>query len=228
MTPHFSCVMATGDRPAFFRQALRCFLRQTYADSELIVVDDGDVPVADLCAGLLRVKYLHVPRAPLGTKLNMGIAEARGEVIQKLDDDDFYHESFLATAATHLAGRELVAWDCFLVLLQGERGVRFSGHGWAAGGTLCFRKPLWRRTPFRDVPRAVDHHFLADCGVRPQRVCAPEKYLLVRHGTNTWKTMHGAPVEEHFRAMPRWRQTLPSLVEPIDLPFYQSLCESVT
>ena len=40
MSIRVSCVLATGNRPAFTRQAIRCFLRQTRDDSELIVVDD--------------------------------------------------------------------------------------------------------------------------------------------------------------------------------------------
>ncbi len=45
MGEFISCVMATCDRPAFFRQAIRYFQRQSYADAELIVVDDGAHPV---------------------------------------------------------------------------------------------------------------------------------------------------------------------------------------
>jgi hypothetical protein len=40
-SPKVSCILATGNRTGFTRQAIRCFLRQTMDDSELIVVDDG-------------------------------------------------------------------------------------------------------------------------------------------------------------------------------------------
>src|SRR5436305_443193 len=116
-----SCVMATKDRPEFFRVALACFLRQTYTDSELIVVDDGEPAVEALCAGIGRVRYLRLAQPTLlGTKLNLGIAAARGQIIQKLDDDDYYHPDFLRTAVARLPTQDrahcLVAWDCFLIL----------------------------------------------------------------------------------------------------------------
>src|SRR5947208_13266724 len=129
-----SCVMATKDRPAFARQALRCFLRQTYSPAELIVVDDGKEPVEDVFSGVPGVRYLRLQdQTSTGNKLNLGIAFARGSVIQKLDDDDYYHPDFLAWSVNAL-GRSsslIAAWDCFLVLLRGEPVLRFSGYGYA-------------------------------------------------------------------------------------------------
>lgn len=223
-----SCILATGNRPNFVRQALRCFGRQTYDQSELIVIDDGEPPVADLCEGLPRIRYVWLDEpTSLGNKLNLGVQHARGTIIQKLDDDDYYAPGFLARAVENLpfASRErsIVAWDCFLVVIVGEPHLRHSGHGWAAGGTLCFSRELWERAPFRDVPCNVDHWFFMDHHPKVVRVCAPEMYVLVRHGGNTWKTMHGRLVEEVFRQKPIYSKTLDELVEPGDRGFYRSL-----
>jgi glycosyltransferase involved in cell wall biosynthesis len=210
------------------RQAIRFFLRQTYRNAELVVVDGGERPVEDLCAGLLSVRYVRTaPSKTLGAKLNLGIEHARGSILQKVDDDDFYHPAFLekAVATLESAGTDdaVVAWDCFLVLLRGERELRFSGHGWAAGGTLCFPRKVWERRGFRDVPAAVDEHFLADCGATLKTVCAPELYVLVRHGRNTWRTMRSSSVDEYFRSRPGCGRRVPDLVEPIDVDFYAAL-----
>jgi len=51
MKPLISCVLVTRDRPGFFRQALRCFAAQRYPRKELVVVDDGETPVGELCNG---------------------------------------------------------------------------------------------------------------------------------------------------------------------------------
>jgi glycosyltransferase involved in cell wall biosynthesis len=223
-----SCILATRNRPAFVRQAIRCFLRQTYDRSELIVVDDGDLSVADLCSGLYRVRYVRLNEpTSLGSKLNIGVHHARGTIIQKLDDDDYYHNGFLERAVSSLPAVEqecsLVAWDCFLIILAGEAKVRFSGHGWAAGGTLCFHRKLWERANFRDVPYAVDHWFLKDQQPRLIKVCAPELYILVRHGRNTWKTMHGREVDAYFQRLEVYHKPLDILVEPLDRLFYWPL-----
>jgi glycosyltransferase involved in cell wall biosynthesis len=234
MDVRVSCILATGNRPAFTRQAVRCFLRQTRDDSELIVVDDGVQPVADTCQGLCRVTYLRLDEpTPLGTKLNIGVRRSSGAIIQKLDDDDYYHPEFLQRAADRLERLppegSLVAWDCFLVLLAGEQRVRFSGHGWTAGGTLCFHRRLWERQPFRDAPRHVDTYFIEDARPRVVKVCAPEMYILVRHGSNTWTHLSGGvPVDAHFRRLPAYRKSLWELVEPIDRLFYGALTEKVT
>jgi glycosyltransferase involved in cell wall biosynthesis len=227
--PMVTCIMATGDRPRFVRQAIRCFLRQSFQPAELVVVDDGQEPVEELCRGLLNVRYLRCPGPmSLGAKLNHGMEHARGEIVQKWDDDDYYGPEFLAQAAGALQnvepGRGIVAWCCFTVLLPGEESPRFSGHGWAAGATLCFHRELGLRTRFRDVPREVDRGFLEDAGVEIRRVCAPESLMVVRHGSHTWRYAEGlTTVEEYFRDLPSWHMNVAEVVEPLDRPFYSSL-----
>ena len=224
-----SCVMATRNRRRFFRQAVRCFLRQTYRHSELIVVDDGEQPVAELCPPSPRVRYVRLPRlTPTGTKLNIGIKQARGTVIQKLDDDDYYHPDFLQLAVSRLPDKNrahcLVGWDCFLVLLAGEARVRFSCHCWVAGGTFCFSRELWERANFRDVPRDEDDWFLRDLQPLVVPVCAPEHYILIRHGHNTWKRMESRQrVDDFFGGLPQYEKPLEDLMDPRAQAFYRSL-----
>ncbi|HTS71733.1 MAG TPA: glycosyltransferase [Terriglobia bacterium] len=222
-----SCILATRNRGAFVRQAIRCFQRQTYDHSELIVVDDGEEPVAGLCCGLERVRYIRLHhRTPLGKKLNIGVCAADGTILQKLDDDDYYAPDFLERAVGALASgnpqRTVVAWCCFLVLLPGEDQLRHSGHNWASGGSLCFRPELWRRGPFRDLP-GPDSVFLKDHQPNLVRVCAPESFLVVRHGQNTWTQWGGETVDQYFHRLPIYSKPLDALVDPQDLPFYRSL-----
>ena len=220
--------MATRDRRRFILQALRCFSRQTHENSELIIVDDGRESVADLCQGLPRVRHIQLYRpVPTGTKLNIGIQRARGDILQKLDDDDYYHPDFLKLAIARLppraSARALVAWDCFLVLFAGESHVRHSGHGWQVGGTFCFYRKLWQRKPFRDVAKDEDFWFLNDHLPRVRPVCATEHYIVVRHGRNTWHQLTDQDVDSYFRALPPYRKPLAALVPPEDLAFYRSL-----
>ena len=228
MTELVSCVMATKDRPQFFRIALDCFLRQTYGHSELIVIDDGE-SVEEICTGIDRVQYIRLPQAtPLGTKLNVGIAAAKGPVLQKLDDDDYYHPDFLKTSVGHLPSdqrdRCLVAWDCFLILQAGERIPRYSGHGWKAGGTFCFSRNLWERQPFRDLPKSVDSWLLRDHQPRVIPVCEPEMYVMVRHGRNTWTKMQGGiEADDFLRSRPVYTKALDAIVHPEASRFYYSI-----
>lgn len=228
MKPLVSCILATRNRPAFLRQAIRCFLRQTYEHSELIVVDDGEESVAELCSGLYRVNHIHLDNpTSLGRKLNVGVEHARGAIIQKIDDDDYYHPQFLERAVGALMVKDqnhAVTWDCFLILLLGEQHVHYSGHGWTAGGTLCFRRQLWEQGHFRDVPNQVDTLFIADNRPQMIKICAPELYILVRHGHNTWNHLSsGAAVDGYFEQLPVYHKPLGDLIEPLDRLFYNSL-----
>ena len=226
MSELLSCIMATRNRRSFFQVALRCFQRQTRPNVELVVIDDGEETVADLCEGVSNVCYVRVNRPTLlGAKLNMGIEASRGTLLQKLDDDDYYRPEFLATAARHLPkeGDHIVAWCCFRILLAGEDRLRDSGHGWRAGGTLCFHRSLWEQHPFRSLPRAVDRWFVDDSGSRLIRVCAPEQYLLVRHGKNTWTSMQGGmDADACLRKFPPC-EDLASAVDAEALEFYKTL-----
>jgi len=220
--------MATKDRREFIPQALRCFSRQSYENSELIIVDDGRESVAELCQGVSRVRHIQLHRpATTGAKLNIAIERARGGILQKLDDDDYYHPDFLTLAVARLpsltSARTLVAWDCFLILQAGETRLRHSGHGWDAGGTFCFYRELWQRMPFRDVARNEDYWFVNDHRPRIRRVCAAEHYILVRHGSNTWRVRSGESVDAYFQKLPEYGKPLEDLVAAEDLAFYRSL-----
>ena len=226
-----SCVLATRNRPGFVRQALRCYQRQSYRPRELVVVDDGEQPVEDLCLGQPGVRYVRLSEFTLlGAKLNLGIERCRGSIIQKLDDDDYYHPAFLECGVTRLdAVDTVVAWDCFLILIAADGCLRRSGHGWAAGGTLCFHRELWRHTPFRDVPSRVDHWFLTDTGHRIRRVCEPELYVLVRHGGNTWRAVGDCySVDDYLRQRRPYHKSLHDVIEPADWAFYDALARGET
>jgi glycosyltransferase involved in cell wall biosynthesis len=190
-----SCIMATKNRAVFLKQAIKYFQQQTYKDSELIIIDDSVHPCADIIPDDLRVRYIRLTIDTfLGEKLNIGIRNSSGSIIQKLDDDDYYHPQFLETTVStllHNENRELiVGMGTFLVLIVGHSRLYCAGDGWFAGGTLCFFREAWNAKPFRDIPSRVDVTFLED---HPQlqkiSLSNQELYVLVRHGSHTWNTM---------------------------------------
>jgi glycosyltransferase involved in cell wall biosynthesis len=231
MSELVSCILATGNRERFMAQALGCFAAQTYPDRELIVVDDGEVPVAGLCGPAPRVRYLRLDRrTPTGTKLNLGIEVAAGSILQKLDDDDYYAPGFLASSVGRLQAsrshRAIAAWDSFLILLASAARptLYFSGNGWMAGGTLCFRRQTWQAAPFRDVARDEDAYFLGDHSGPRLRVREPEQYVLVRHGQNTWRRFrNGVAVEDFVRSLKPYPKSLKELVGEDAARFYAGL-----
>ncbi len=227
--PLVSCVMATGDRRAFLRQAIKYFQRQTWEPRELILVDDGERSSADLVPADDRIRYLRLPSPTnLGRKLNLGVEQAGGSIIQKLDDDDYYRPDFLAATVAallpHAPASAIVGLDCFLVLLAGTGELKFSGRGYCAGASLCFSRRLWQRVPFRDVARSVDHYFLQDHEVRRVKVTDPELLIVVRHHRgHLWRKLGKLGVEDYFRRRASYPRSLAECVPAEDLNFYRRL-----
>lgn len=82
------------DAEATLLEALECVLAQTLADLELLVVlngiTDGSGSIARaLAARDRRVRVLELPEASLVRALNLGLCEARGELIARHDADDW-------------------------------------------------------------------------------------------------------------------------------------------
>jgi hypothetical protein len=70
--PELSCILATKNRPAFLRQAIRYWKAQTACgESELIIVDDSPISCVSIVPNLPEVKYIRLEEDTcLGTKLN--------------------------------------------------------------------------------------------------------------------------------------------------------------
>jgi len=99
--PKVSVVVPTYNRSAFLSRALDSVLAQTYADFELIVVDDHSSDATqstiDKCANDPRVRaFRHERNMGQSRALNTGIAAARGEYVAFLDDDDAWLPTKLA------------------------------------------------------------------------------------------------------------------------------------
>jgi glycosyltransferase involved in cell wall biosynthesis len=88
-----SIVIPAHNRPAFLREAVLSVARQTHANFEVVVIDDGSQPplAAEPLQGLIgeRLTFLRQgsPRGISATK-NAGVRAASGDVILILDDDD--------------------------------------------------------------------------------------------------------------------------------------------
>jgi len=225
--------MPTGDgRRRFVPMALRCWLRQTHPDRELVVVDDGtDEVVEALCRGLDGVTVLRVDPAPLGTKLNAAIAAARGDMVQKWDDDDWYAPRFLATGVAAVEGMAVGAgfslWENYLLLLAWTGRLHVTGPGHKAGMSLLFDRSLWEEAPFRELPHSVDSWFINDHGPYTP-VDDPAALVAVRHRSNTWTRFWDTEVDPYIEGeLPPWPESLAEVVGEEDAAFYDELRRSL-
>jgi len=91
--PKFSVIVPTFNRAALVLEAVQSVLVQSYANFELIVVDDGstDDTVERLRRiGDRRLSVVTVPHGGVSAARNAGLAVARGALIAFLDSDDLW------------------------------------------------------------------------------------------------------------------------------------------
>src|SRR5512142_2180234 len=82
--------MPTYNRRLFAPRAIEYFLRQDYANKELIIVDDGTDAVGDLVPNDPQIRYIRLDEHRLlGEKRNLCVEAARGDLIMHWDDDDW-------------------------------------------------------------------------------------------------------------------------------------------
>ncbi|MDQ2962913.1 MAG: glycosyltransferase family 2 protein [Pseudomonadota bacterium] len=118
--PLVSILIRTVDRPAWLAQALETVANQTWPNVEAVVIEDGPPlsrAVVESFRDRLNVRYRatgeRIGRARAG---NIALAEARGEWLNFLDDDDVLfadHVEVLMNAAEdrHVKGAYGLAWE---------------------------------------------------------------------------------------------------------------------
>ena len=243
--PLVSVVLPTRDRPRFLPLALACYDQQTYPRRELIVVDNGErFPVAEEAVMAVGGRLVCVePGMPLGSKLNAGIAASRGQLIQKMDDDDWYGPEFVAAMVARLETFWRVACRPTLLFLTPflffdlARWQLFqSVKGHLPGATLLFPRDLWEEQPFRPLAGDEDVWFLLDqtrLGAAAVSLDAPELYLAVRHAGlgadrgHTWTHQGtGEAVDDYARRRRLYARSPEDLLPAWALTTYRALRES--
>ena len=132
--PLVSVVIATRNRPALLADALAAVAAQTYRYWEIVLVNDGGEPVEEIARALLADRlagerlraFSHAESEGPAYARNTGIAEARGDLVAFLDDDDRLAPEHLQGLVAALADtRAGVAYSaCDIVMERLEDGAR--------------------------------------------------------------------------------------------------------
>ena len=213
--PTVSVVFATR-REEWLEHGLAQVARQSYRPRELVVCLHGDAFAAEAeervrAAGADKVVRVD-GELTLGDALNAGVEVAAGELITKMDDDDYYSVDHLwdLVLALEYSGAELAGKAAeFVYLEEIDVTVRQISHDvdtrLAGGGMMMRREPLaeqggWPlRTRGEDL--AIIRMYAA--GGHPIHRIPPHGYILNRHGRDhTWR-----PAVDYFlfRSERQWR-----------------------
>jgi hypothetical protein len=118
-SPQVSVVLSVHNGAADLRKAVDTILTQTFADFELIAINNGSTDgTAAILDGLRdpRVRVIHQDDMGLAAALNRGIALARGRYIARQDHDDRAKPTRLEKQVAFLAAHP----DCALVGTRAE------------------------------------------------------------------------------------------------------------
>jgi glycosyltransferase involved in cell wall biosynthesis len=185
-----SCLMPTRGRPALARQALLCWLAQSYPSRELVIIDDRDDPSFPNGLHVEGVQYHMIERRlSVGQKRNIACSRAHGEVLMSWDSDDW--------CAPERIESQLMLMSSARVRFVGYNAMTFfnpeNGEAWkytgpekyALGTSLCFRRELWETYPFPDLMIGEDNAWSGRNRNELVSVDAGEMIAARIHGGNT-------------------------------------------
>jgi GT2 family glycosyltransferase len=134
--PNLSVVILTCDRPDDLDRALDSVLAQDVLPAEIVLVDDGAIDPgprrARLEAAGVRLVYHRKDRRGISRSRNIGAAQAGGDLIMYLDDDERMEPGYIAALL------DVFAEDTAQSII-GAAGRRAGGSGSPAGRL----DPLW-------------------------------------------------------------------------------------
>lgn len=199
--PKVSCLVVTADRGKLLKRSIHCYKKQTYPNTEFVVVDNGENTIKDLLFDLPseEVKYIRIEPSPeniLGEMRNVSLEHATGEFITCWDDDDWFHPDRIKIQLETLLteGADACCLTTSLMHLNDEKFLKHPYKGTLKDGvppSILHRNDDDIRYP--SLNRHEDTRFLKQWKKRRYTQLPPEyAYLLIRcyHGTNTWEQNH--------------------------------------
>lgn len=201
MTPAVSVVMPVRNGLPFVSTAVESILGQTIRELELIVVDDGSTDgtseYLDTVAADSRVRVLRQEQAGVSAALVRGCAEARGDLIARMDADDIALPDRLERQLALLRARPAVALvgGAYVVIDRAERRgatVRFPTGDEAlrrrlkdvnpfAHPTVVFRRQAYEEVGGYRLDEFEDYDLWLRISERHELATIAEPVLLYRH-----------------------------------------------
>src|SRR5271165_213084 len=191
--PLVSCIMPTANRRRFVPEAIRLFLAQDYPNKELLVIDDGEDNIADLVPNHPQIRFLRLEdRQSQSAKRNLACSLAHSEIIAHWDDDDWYAPWRLSRQVAEIVNGTDICGIARMLFFDPvaqqvwEYVYPADAPPWVYGATFCYRKSIWRKSPFLEIPTGSDNVFIANLpGVRLRALPQIEMYVGLVHSTNT-------------------------------------------
>ncbi len=126
--PQFSVIIPIYNAAETLAQALQSVQSQTFADWEIVAVNDGSndqsaVIFAEICGDDSRAKLLQQPNAGLGNARNVAVQHAKGTWLVFLDADDYWSPNKLEILAKKIATQPEVDFFYHPILELSKSGL---------------------------------------------------------------------------------------------------------
>jgi hypothetical protein len=203
--PLISCIMPTFDRRAFVPRAIAQFQNQDYPNKQLIIIDDGTDPIADLVPEDSRVRLIRLPRRmSVGAKRNLACEHSDGEFIAHWDDDDWHAPHRLSCQAQRLLDSDASICGLKDLLYLDIRAVKAwkyiypaNQRPWLSGNSLLYKKEYWSAHRFPDINVGEDSRFVW--------TAEAHRLLAVADADFQVGLIHGANVSPKYVDGPWWK-----------------------
>jgi glycosyltransferase involved in cell wall biosynthesis len=183
--------MPTQDRRQFIPAAIDCWMRQTYENRDLVIVDDGDDPIEDIIPNDPRIFYFRLDRKiTTGAKRNKCCALASGSIICHFDDDDWSAPDRIVNQVARLLGTgkpitgysQLLFWD---TLAQQAKRYQAQVPNYVVGTSLMYKREHWLMSRFKDQQKSSDNAFVYPSLSRIAASNDPFHMVARIHGSHT-------------------------------------------
>ncbi len=192
--PLVSILTPTYNRGAFFRQYLKYVRHQDYKGPlEILIADDGTESIEALVPAEARFRYLRLDaKMPLGAKRNLLMAEARGDYLVNMDDDDYYPPTRVSHAVERLqaSGLGLAGSSKMYIYNTATQIISVSGpfgptH--ATANTMAFTREFAATRQHDPAAQAQEEPSITAGFSLPMVQLDAEKTVLqMQHQANTW------------------------------------------
>lgn len=242
--PFVSVLMPTYNRRKFIPTAIELYKNQTYAKNrmEWIILDDGTDKVGDLFEKVLKtipnIRYIYEPiKLNIGAKRNKLIAEAKGDIIVWMDDDDYYPTNRVSLVVSTLANNkslDIVGSSQLYLYYTDTKKICSVGPfnpNHATNGTIGIRTDFAKKRQYDEsVTFAEEAKYFDNFSIPLKQLDPMKTMLVICHNANTYdKKIIRGDYPDKFQQNPTFKETtlkLRDFVKEVKLrEFYNSLSQ---
>lgn len=165
----------------FVREAIESILAQTYADFELIIINDGSTDRSEEIIRSFSDSRIHLisqSNAGVIGALNAGLKVARGIYIARMDADDISESTRLEKQVNFLKGNPDIALCGTWATTIDEKGVEIGKYEYPPINHTSIRQIMVRRNPFIHPSIMFTKKAIESVGIYDPRYKHAEDYEL--------------------------------------------------